>query len=338
MHNALDQHALSLEDMHPNQATPSMDSARPPALLKGVLENLCPPAGGAVLDLTLGRGGHIGVLLDLEEGPGRCLAIDCDPAARERAAERLGGDARLDILPGRYETVWKEPAFRDWCQGHAPDGFDRVFLDLGPSDLQLADPARGFSPECEGPLDMRMDPGSGPTALQWLEAQTEQALADAIFTFGEERASRPIARAVLAALQSGRLRSPRDLAAAVRSARTQRRDGEESVARTFQAVRIAVNRELAGLPRTLEAAARHLKPGGRLGVISHNALEDRLVKETLRRLAGILDAPAPAPGPRLLRLVPSGSFSSARGHVHHAFSFQDLETAPEACLRIAERI
>ncbi|HPS66571.1 MAG TPA: 16S rRNA (cytosine(1402)-N(4))-methyltransferase RsmH [Holophaga sp.] len=281
-----------------------------PVLLQEVLENLPVPPGGRVLDLTLGLGGHAEAILARSGQDVRYLGVDRDPYARDAAKARLGHDPRLSILAGTYEDVWNDPSFEAWSHLQAPEGFDAVLMDLGVSSLHLKNPRRGFSFMEEGPLDMRMNPESGPTALQWIAEQDERSLADAIYSYGEERASRPIAKAILAAFQEGRLHTTLDLAAAVYTVLSpeiaRRRKQINPATRTFQAIRIAVNGELAGLGASIEQAVRRLKPGGRIAVISFHSLEDRIVKQTLRRLAGVYDGPgrvAPEPLPRHIRLV-----------------------------------
>ena len=281
-----------------------------PVLLQEVLENLPVPPGGRVLDLTLGLGGHAEAILARSGQDVRYLGVDRDPYARDAAKARLGHDPRLSILAGTYEDVWNDPSFEAWSHLQAPEGFDAVLMDLGVSSLHLKNPRRGFSFMEEGPLDMRMNPESGPTALQWIAEQDERSLADAIYSYGEERASRPIAKAILAAFQEGRLHTTLDLAAAVYTVLSpeiaRRRKQINPATRTFQAIRIAVNGELAGLGASIEQAVRRLKPGGRIAVISFHSLEDRIVKQTLRRLAGVYDGPgrvAPEPLPRHIRLI-----------------------------------
>jgi len=299
-----------------------------PVLLQEVLDNLPVPAGGRVLDLTLGLGGHAEAILARADAQTRYLGVDRDPRARERARARLGSDARLSILPGTYEDVWEDPTFQNLMHLHAPEGLDVVLMDLGVSSLQLKDPGRGFSFMTEGPLDMRMDPDSGPTTL-----------ADAIYAYGEERASRPVARAILRSLAQGTLRTTLDLAAAVYTVLprevARRKKQIDPATRTFQAIRIAVNGELARLAGAITAAAMSLKPGGRLGVISFHSLEDRIAKQTLRRLAGIYDGPgrtAPEPLPRLLRLIHAGGLKAGEAEA------QANPPSRSARLRIGERL
>ena len=284
-----------------------------PVLLAEVLENLPVPAGGRVVDLTLGLGGHAEAILARCDAECRYLGVDRDPEARARAQARLGTDARLTIVADAYEEVWDHPSFQAWMHLQAPCGVDVMLLDLGVSSLQLKDPRRGFSFMEEGPLDMRMDPDGGVTALQWIAEQTDETLADALFTFGEERASRPIARSILRLFNEGRLHSTFDLARAIYRVLprdvARRKKQIDPATRSFQAIRIAVNGELSRLGATLEKAVAGLKPGGRLGVISFHSLEDRIAKQTLRRLAGVYDGPgrtSPVVLPRIVKLVHPG--------------------------------
>ncbi|MCE1229428.1 MAG: 16S rRNA (cytosine(1402)-N(4))-methyltransferase RsmH [Firmicutes bacterium] len=293
-----------------------------PVLLQEVLEWLPVPPGGRVLDLTLGLGGHAEALLAQADSSVRYLGVDRDPQARQRAQERLGRDGRLTILAGAHESIWTDPLFQAWRHLQAPDGFDAILLDLGVSTLHLKDPSRGFSFSASGPLDMRMDPDHGPTALEWIAEQSEETLADALYQFGEERASRPIARAILRALAEGRLATTQDLASAVYEViprePAKRKGLSDPATRTFQAIRIAVNGELVGLPAVLEQAVMALKPGGRLAVISFHSLEDRIVKQTLRRLAGLHDGPGrmpPHPLPQHLRLLRPGGLAPSADEI-----------------------
>lgn len=310
-----------------------------PVLLQEVLENLPVPPGGRALDLTLGLGGHAEALLARGDGGMRLLGVDRDPMARERARARLGGDSRASILGATYEEVWDDPEFQAWKASLAPEGFHAILMDLGVSTLQLKDPSRGFSFQEEGPLDMRMDTGGGPTAMEWLARQTETTLADAIYQFGEERASRPIARAILRARDAGALATTLDLARAVHSVLPRevalRKKQIDPATRTFQAIRIAVNGELAHLSLALEKAVLALAPGGRLGVISFHSLEDRIVKQTFRRLAGIYDGPgraAPAPLPRHAALVHPGGVKPTESEC------RENPPSRSARLRIVQRL
>ncbi len=310
-----------------------------PVLLAEVLDCLVLPPAARILDLTLGLGGHAEALLARADRDARYLGVDRDPEARALAQARLGADPRFSLLPCAHEDVWADPAFHAWKADHAPQGFDAILADLGVSTLQLRTPGRGFSFRDEGPLDMRMDTESGATALEWIGEQTDESLADAIYQFGEERASRPIARAILRAHREGRLATTKDLAEAVYTViprePAKRKGHSDPATRTFQAVRIAVNGELARLGATLESAVAALKPGGRLGVISFHSLEDRIVKQTLRRLSGIYDGPgrtAPMALPKVLRLIHPGGLAPTEAEA------AANPPSRSARLRVAERL
>ena len=310
-----------------------------PVLLQEVLDSLALPPGARVLDLTLGLGGHAEALLGRCDKTSRYLGVDRDPEARYLARRRLGDDSRLEILAGNYEDIWSDPPFLDWAGTHAPGGFDAILADLGVSTLQLRTPERGFSFRDDGPLDMRMDTTSGPTALEWIAEQTDESLADAIYQYGEERASRPIARAILRAHGEGRLATTKDLAEAVYTViprePAKRKGHSDPATRTFQAIRIAVNGELDRLAAALESAVSHLRPGGRLGVISFHSLEDRIVKQTLRRLAGIYDGPgrtAPVVLPKVVKLIHPGGLAPSEAEA------SANPPSRSARLRVAERL
>jgi 16S rRNA (cytosine1402-N4)-methyltransferase len=310
-----------------------------PVLLQEVLENLPVPPAGRVLDLTLGLGGHAEAILARCDADTRYLGVDRDPDARARAGERLRTDARLSILADTHEDVWDNPAFQAWMHLQAPEGLDAVLIDLGVSSLQLKDARRGFSFMEEGPLDMRMDPESGETALEWLGDQTEETLADALFAYGEERASRPLSRSILRAYREGALVTTFDLCRAIYKVlpkeEARRKKQIDPATRTFQAIRIAVNGELSRLEATLEKAILALKPGGRLGVISFHSLEDRIAKQTLRRLAGVYDGPgrtSPVELPKFVKLIHAGGLKAGEAEC--------LANPPSrsARLRIGERL
>jgi 16S rRNA (cytosine1402-N4)-methyltransferase len=310
-----------------------------PVLLDEVLAELPVPPGGRVLDLTLGLGGHAEAILARCDAGVRYLGVDRDPEARERVQARLGGDARLTVLGDSYEDVWTNPAFEAWWNLQAPAGVDVVLMDLGVSSLHLRSPHRGFSFRTEGPLDMRMDPERGITALQWIAEQDDQELANALFNYGEERASRPIARAILKAFHEGRLHTTTDLAAAIYTVLPReyaKRKGQiDPATRSFQAIRIAVNGELERLEATIRQAVNHLKPGGRIGIISFHSLEDRIAKRTLRSLAGIWDGPGRQPPqivPKRIHLIHAGGLTPS------AAECAANPPSRSARLRVAERL
>jgi 16S rRNA (cytosine1402-N4)-methyltransferase len=310
-----------------------------PVLLQEVLDNLVLPSGARILDMTLGLGGHAEALLGRCDAKSRYLGVDRDPEARYLARRRLGDDPRLEILACAYEELWSNVEFLAWKAAEAPQGFDAILADLGVSTLQLRTPGRGFSFRDEGPLDMRMDTNSGLTAVEWIAEQTDESLANAIYQYGEERASRPIARAILKALQEGHLETTHDLAQAVYTViprePAKRKGHSDPATRTFQAIRIAVNGELDRLAVALETAVTQLRVGGRLAVISFHSLEDRIVKQTLRRLAGIYDGPgrtAPMELPKILKLIHAGGIAPSEAET------SANPPSRSARLRVAERL
>ena len=310
-----------------------------PVMLQEVLENLAIPASGRTLDLTLGLGGHAEALLNKADSNARYLGVDRDPDARAVALQRLGKDKRFSMIASTYESVWETGEFKEWMARHAPDGLDVVLADLGASSLQFKTPERGFSFIAKGPLDMRMDPTNGMTALEWLEQQDETTLADVLYKYGEERASRPISKAIMKALAKGKLSTTLDLASSVHSVLpcgpSARKKRIDPATRTFQAIRIAVNSELIGLEQAIVKAVASLKPGGRIGIISFHSLEDRIVKQTFRRLAGIYDGPgreSPMALPKLLQLVSPGGIKP--GEAEYAAH----PPSRSARLRLAQRM
>src|SRR5262245_6561488 len=250
-----------------------------PVLVAEVVAALAPKPGGVYVDCTLGLGGHTAALV--AAGAGRVIGIDRDERAIAIARGRLdaGGD-RVEFVHGDYRELPRLLRER---------GIDRVagvVADLGVSSMQLDDASRGFSFRMSGPLDMRMDPSAGPSLAERLAGVDEKTLADVIWKFGEERRSRRVARAIVAARDRGELDTTLALAAAVRrgvgAGSWQRID---PATRTFQALRIWVNGELDGLEQFVDDGAAALEAGGRLAIIAFHSLEDRAVKHTMRRLA-----------------------------------------------------
>jgi 16S rRNA (cytosine1402-N4)-methyltransferase len=249
-----------------------------PVLLEEAVAALAIRPDGIYVDATFGRGGHSRRILD-ELGPdGRLLALDRDPAAE--GAARACSDARFGFRRAPFSEL---PRVLDAEGIRQVDG---VLLDLGVSSPQIDDAARGFSLRADGPLDMRMDPTRGVSAAQWIAEATERELRGVIADYGEERFAPQIARAIVAARAHEPIRSTGQLAAIVGKAVRSRGRGDWSqdpATRTFQALRIHVNQELTELSLALEAAVSRLAGGGRLAVISFHSLEDRLVKQFLRR-------------------------------------------------------
>jgi 16S rRNA (cytosine1402-N4)-methyltransferase len=247
-------------------------------MVREVLTHLEPGRGGLFVDCTVGLGGHARALL--EAGASRLIGFDRDPAALERAREALAGwGDRVELVHTEYRDIGPVLAARG--VGEA----DGILADLGVSSMQLDAPGRGFSFRRDDPLDMRMDTSRGPTAADALETVDEKTLADLIFEFGEERYSRRVARAIVEARKTGRIETTARLAEVVRRAVPHK--GYQRIdpaTRTFQAIRIWLNRELDDLERFVGDASERLAPGGRMVVISFHSLEDRIVKHTLRAL------------------------------------------------------
>ena len=239
---------------------------------------LRPERGGMYLDCTVGLGGHVRALL--EAGATRIIGFDRDPQALAEARARLGSWAdRVVLVHADYRSIDEVLA----AQGVAL--VDGAVADLGVSSLQLTSPGRGFSFQRDEVLDMRMDATSGETAADVVARLPERELADAIFAFGEERFSRRIARAIVTARGDEPITRTGRLAAIVRRAIPKRGYARiDPATRTFQALRILVNRELEGLDRFLYAIVRRLRSGARLVIITFHSLEDRIVKHTLRAL------------------------------------------------------
>jgi 16S rRNA (cytosine1402-N4)-methyltransferase len=250
-----------------------------PVLVAEVVAILRPRPGGCYLDATVGLGGHAEAILRASEPTGTLLGIDRDAEALALARQRLAAcGQRVILLQGRYEDLTDLLG--------AGRQFDGILFDLGASSLQLETAVRGFSFGREGPLDMRMDRSVGDTATDLVGRLSERELADLIFRWGEERWSRRIAQAIVEARRRSPIRTTTALAEVVARAipRAAWPRHIHPATRTFQALRIAVNDELTGLGRALEEAAGHLRPGARVTAISFHSLEDRIVKQTWRRL------------------------------------------------------
>lgn len=302
-----------------------------PVLLEEVLQALSPHAGGCYIDATYGRGGHAAALLARLGDGGRLLVIDQDPQAVSHATATLGSDPRVHVRQGNFAALATLAA--ETLGGRPIDG---VLMDLGVSSPQLDDPARGFSFQGDGPLDMRMNPEAGQSAAEWLAAAPEGEIAQVLRDYGEERHARRIARRLVAARAETPILTTARLAALVSEALPGHRERKHPATRSFQAIRIFINRELEVLAGALEQAVALLARGGRLCVISFHSLEDRLVKRFLRRLslpdpvyAGLPDMPEHArPVLRLLgRAVRAGEAEVARN-----------PRARSAVLRAAERL
>jgi 16S rRNA (cytosine1402-N4)-methyltransferase len=256
-----------------------------PVLLKEAIDFLAVRRGGTYIDATVGLGGHSYEIAKRLGAPGHLIGLDKDPAALEIARRRLvAGRSSLVVgeQPDWPAITLLHRSFAELANDQRPATIDGLLADLGVSSLQLDDAARGFSFQAEGPLDMRMDPQSERTAEQVVNHLDERELADVIYEFGEERRSRRIARAIC---RSRPIRSTAHLADVISAAARPMNSAERRIhpaTRTFQALRIFVNRELDDLRALLEAAPRIVKPGGRVVVISFHSLEDRIVKDAFR--------------------------------------------------------
>ncbi|MBN7771600.1 16S rRNA (cytosine(1402)-N(4))-methyltransferase RsmH [Marinobacter daepoensis] len=258
-------------------------------LLDSAVEFLVTEPGGCYVDATFGRGGHSRLILGQLDQTGQLLGIDKDPEAIEVAQALAAGDSRFCWYHGSFAELDLALERQAWPQVAG------VLMDLGVSSPQLDDASRGFSFLRDGPLDMRMNPGQEPSAAQWLATADERDIADVIWRYGEERFSRRIARLVVARRQEQPMETTRQLAELVAEAVPKKEKHKHPATRTFQAIRIFINRELEDLEAGLEAAVKSLAPGGRLVVISFHSLEDRLVKRFMRDLAR---------GPKLPKGIP----------------------------------
>jgi 16S rRNA (cytosine1402-N4)-methyltransferase len=295
-----------------------------PVLIQEAIQALAIRSDGTYVDGTFGRGGHSRAILERLGPQGRLIALDRDPQAEE-AASRIS-DSRFSFVRAR---------FSDLTEILEQQKVEGLLFDLGVSSPQLEEAARGFSFRLDGPLDMRMDPSSGMSAAQWLAQAEEQEIREVIWGYGEERFAKQIAAAIVAT----RLREPivgtRQLAGLVGQAVRTREPGQDPATRTFQALRIHVNRELEEVSLMLPQAVERLAPEGRLAVIAFHSLEDRIVKRFLQAAArpdvprGLPLRASEMPQPTL-RIVGRAGKASAE-------EIQSNPRARSAILRVAER-
>ncbi len=298
-----------------------------PVMFAQVMEGLRIREDGAYLDGTFGRGGHARGVLDRLNAGGRLLLMDKDPEAIRVAEREFGADPRVAIRRGSFAELG------EWAAAQA--GLDGLLFDLGVSSPQLDVAERGFSFAKDGPLDMRMDPDSGESAAQWLARADEREIADVLWLYGEEKQSRRIARTIVARRSDAALTRTAQLADLIASVVPRGAQKIHPATRSFQAIRIFINRELADLERGLEAAYDALKPGGRLAIISFHSLEDRIVKQYIARRA---KAP-----PANRRMPIEISFTPTLRAIGDAQKADESETAinpraRSAVLRVAEKL
>jgi 16S rRNA (cytosine1402-N4)-methyltransferase len=299
-----------------------------PVMWTQVMEGLQVRRDGRYLDGTFGRGGHARGVLEALGPDGRLLLMDKDPDAIAVALAEFGSDPRVAVRQASFAEL------ADWDE--TVPGLDGVLFDLGVSSPQLDVAARGFSFRNDGPLDMRMDPTTGESAAQWLARAPEADIAEVLWLYGEERMSRRIARALVDRRAQEPVTSTAQLADLVASVVGRGDNKIHPATRSFQAIRIFINRELADLEKGLEAAYARLKVGGRLAVISFHSLEDRIVKQFV---AGKAKAP---PGNRRLPVAPADFHPGLRDcggaiHADHAETSRNPRSR-SAVLRVAEKL
>ncbi len=301
-----------------------------PVLKDEVLQFLAIRPDGVYVDGTFGRGGHSRAILEQLGPVGRLLALDRDPDAVAVAQDLEKQDPRFRIVHSAYS------ALAEVLEAQAVAGrVDGILLDIGVSSPQLEDPARGFAFRADGPLDMRMDPGSGPSAAEWLNAADEAEIAGVLWRFGEERSSRRIARAIVSERATAPVNTTARLAAII-AAEIRGLPGRHPATRSFQAIRMHINRELPELEAALRAALAGLAAGGRLCVISFHSLEDRIVKRFLR------DHSRVDPALRALPVVPASAQPDLQLLTTRAVRASEAEVARNprsrsAVLRAAEK-
>jgi 16S rRNA (cytosine1402-N4)-methyltransferase len=303
-------------------------AAHVPVLEGPVVGGLRPRPGARLVDGTIGLGGHAAALLAAAPDT-TLLGLDRDPVALEKTRARLGsfGD-RVHLRESSFAAIGSALASLGW------DGADAILLDLGVSSMQLDDAARGFSFRADAPLDMRMGPGAGPTAAEILDTVDERDLVRILKEYGEEPRARAIARAVVRARPIATTTALADLVARVVG---RGKPGHHPATRTFQALRIAVNDELAALDSFLDDGWRRLRPGGRLAILAYHSLEDRRVKTAFRHWAATCHCP-----PHVVRCVcgwrPTVRLVTTRAVRPEADEIARNPRARSARLRIVERI
>jgi 16S rRNA (cytosine1402-N4)-methyltransferase len=302
-----------------------------PVLLEEVLAVLNVQDDGIYVDATYGRGGHAAAILDRLSARGRLLAIDRDPEAVAAAQKRFGGDVRFSIMRGRFSMLKQYIAHSGWT-----GRVNGIVLDLGVSSPQLEDPARGFSFQRSGPLDMRMDPEVGTPAARWINTAEEAEIASVLRTLGEERFAKRVAKMIVSQRSVQPIETTARLAEIVAAAVPTREPGKDPATRSFQAIRMHVNQELTELETTLPQCLDVLAPGGRLAVVSFHSLEDRLVKRFMRNEAK--GDPFPSDLPVLHATLAPRLRLRGKAMRASAAEIRQNPRARSAVLRAAERI
>jgi len=299
-------------------------------LLREAVEALVTHPDGFYVDGTFGRGGHSRYLLECLNEDGRVLAVDKDQAAQAAAQQLIGSEPRFAFFHGSFAQLPHQ------LRRMGIDAVDGILLDLGVSSPQLDDGERGFSFMHDGPLDMRMDTSCGETAAEWLSHADLQDITAVLKDYGEERFARRIASAIIATRETSPIETTGQLARVVSEANPRWERHKHPATRSFQAIRIKVNREIEDLQQLLSGALDMLRVGGRLVVISFHSLEDRLVKRYMRDMAR---------GDALPRGVPvtDGALNRRMRLVGKAIKASDKEVADNvrarsAVMRVAEKI
>jgi 16S rRNA (cytosine1402-N4)-methyltransferase len=298
-----------------------------PVMLGEAVEGLAVQAGGRYLDGTFGRGGHARAVLSRLGPDGRLLLMDRDPQAIATAQAEFASDARVSIRHANFSSL------AEWDETAA--GLDGILLDLGVSSPQLDEAARGFSFMADAPLDMRMDTTQGESAADFIAHADEREIADVLWTYGEERFSRKIARAIVEQRAEKPILRTGELAALIERVVGRREPGKHPATRSFQALRIRVNGELESLKQGLDAALERLNVGGRLSIISFHSLEDRVVKLFIRDHSGKVQGSRRGP-PQAAKLARLAAVGKAQFPSDHELSVNPR--ARSAVLRVAEKL
>ncbi|MBO6564618.1 MAG: 16S rRNA (cytosine(1402)-N(4))-methyltransferase RsmH [Pseudomonadales bacterium] len=258
-------------------------------LLEEAVHALMTNRSGTYVDCTYGRGGHSQAIVDSLDADGRLLVVDRDEAAVAHAEERFKDDDRVVIAHGSFSQLGS------FLERYQIQGLDGVLMDLGVSSPQIDEAERGFSFQQSGPLDMRMNRSEGQTAAEWLADASEQEIIDVLKRYGEERFARRIAKKIVEARVDTLIDTTDKLVEIVETSIPRREKHKHPATRTFQAIRIQVNRELEELENCLTDVIELLNSGGRLVVISFHSLEDRIVKRFFRRMARGEELPSRLP-------------------------------------------